>query len=81
MLNQLIEMYNNGNSYEDIAKQIGKSKKWVMMKLRGHITPRPARAKPKSHDLIFYQTKTERDEYTCRLYNEGKGAFVISKMF
>lgn len=73
-----IELYNNGLSYEQIARKIGKSKKWVLNKLKDKIIPRLAKRKKIVHEKIIWSTINERDQLIFSLYKEY-GAHIISK--
>ena len=78
MVNKLIELYNSDKSYEEIAIIVGKSKGWVSKQLKGHIIPRPAKAKQVIHETINWQTKEERDQLVIEMYTINKfGAHII----
>lgn len=80
MLENLIKLYNAGKSYEEISHSCGKSKKWVMLKLRGHIIPRAKKRKPVVCEIIEWETNSDRDNQIINLYKEGIGAFTVAKM-
>lgn len=77
-IKDLIEMYNSGLSYEEIAVKIGMSKKWVINKLRGNVISRPAKRHQKAYEVIKWETKAERDELILALYRSGDGSITIS---
>lgn len=75
----MIAMYNSGMSYEHIAISIGKSKKWVMVRLHGKITPRPPKRHKIQVDTIPWSEKHERDRLAIELYRKGDGATLVAR--
>lgn len=79
-ISELIELYNSGKSYEEIAVLAGCSKRLVGKKLAGHIIPRPARAKQRPRPIpIPWTTTDERDQLVVALYQGGQGANTIAQ--
>lgn len=78
-IEEMVALYNNGKSYDEIAIIAKCSKKSVYNKLKGKITPRKAQARSKQIDIITYTNNVERDNIVIGLYKSGYGALVISK--
>jgi very-short-patch-repair endonuclease len=79
-INNLINLYNSGRSYESIAKEIGMSKGWVRKSLNGKVISRPASIKKQTiYKTIEWNTTKERDRLTIELYQSGDGTATIAK--
>lgn len=79
-IDYMIGLYESGYTYEKIANDVGKSKKWVMNKLKGKVKSRPPGVKgPKKYDVISWNSNEERDKLILKLYDGGDGGLVVSK--
>lgn len=80
-LQDLINMYNSGMSYDNIAKTIGKSNKLISKLLKGHITPRLSIRKKVIHEQIMWETIDDRNKLIIELYTtKSCGSYIISKI-
>ena len=71
--------YNNGLSYEQIAKKSNKSKRWIQKSLNGKIVARQAKRKPVIYTELGWLTTEERDQLICKLHLAGDGTTIIGK--
>jgi len=79
MVQDMVNMYNDGLSYKEIGSHYGRSKGWAIKKLKGLVKSRPAKRKLVNYKTILWDTKEERNQLIVDLYSQGDGGLVISK--